>query len=173
MKKLFFFLVLLILGVVIYQKRDIFRSNDTLKFTRTPETLLKKVKVYAFVNNPTIVEYKNGSLLDNNGNHAILVSNEIGNYPFSKNYQHADFYIIIDEKYFCNSVTIDKKEKNAAYDIELSLSQVDSSYYVSGNIKHHNEIVTSFKSHPTTALGKGIKVTYFRNDGLSKTEWTK
>jgi hypothetical protein len=171
MKKILLFLVLAVTGVYLYHHRDIFRSNDTIKFTHTPELLQKRAKVYAFTNNPATVEFKNGNLYDGNGTPALLVTDGIKSYAFPKRYRHADFYILIDENYFHNSLIIDKKDTNAAYDIELSLSQVGNNYYVSGKTTSANDGSLSFRTHPMTSLGKGIKVTYFRNNGQTKTEW--
>lgn len=130
MKKWILFLTLLgVAGAGLYSNKDIFRSNDTLAFVDTPEELQRVTQVYVFTNSPKVVQYSNGHLYGD-GNEGLLVADGMRITKFSKQYRHADVYVIVDGKYFHNSLVINKEDINHAYDIELTLGQIGSKYYL-------------------------------------------
>ncbi|RYE53473.1 MAG: hypothetical protein EOP48_14320 [Sphingobacteriales bacterium] len=170
MKKVFLLVLLIGLGSYLYSKRDIFKSRDVVTILGTPPDLQNSIKVFAFVDEPERVEYKTRTWYGD-GKPAILVSDGENNYGLPKEYRHADFYITIGEKFFSNSFRFDKRNPEAAYDIEISVRPVDTTYAVSANVSHHGRTFTSVSEHSASKLTNRLEVTYFRSEGLSKTEW--
>lgn len=161
MKKWILFLVLAAIGAGLYSNKDIFRTNDTLAFVNTPEELQRAAQVYVFTNSPKVVEYKNGHLYGD-GNEGTLVANGMNTIKFPKKYRHADVFVIVDGTCYHNSLVIDKEDINDAYDIELSLGQIDGKYYISGIAAHDGGPYVTFTNHPMHVFKDGFEITYLR-----------
>ena len=122
------------------------KERDFVTFTKTPKTLQRKIKVFAFTNTPSNFEYKNKTWYGD-GQRAILVSDGMKSYGLPKRYKHVDFYIMIGDNYFHNGLQFDKEDQGAAYNIELSVNKAYGSYVISGTVTHNNKSVLSFSGH--------------------------
>jgi len=172
MKKIIVILLIVVpAGFIFYVKRDLFRTHDSFDIVNTPDSIKAHVKVYAFVNNPTKVEYKNNKWTSEDGSQAILVYNGSESLGLPKQYKHADFYVTIGEEFFYNNFIIDKENTTEAYNIKFSIDHFENKYYLTGEVLHHRKSKQSFFGHQMYRLSKGVEIIYYRDKGLSKVDF--
>ncbi|MDQ3109855.1 MAG: hypothetical protein M3R17_08160 [Bacteroidota bacterium] len=161
MKKYFFLALLVLIAIsYLYNHRDMFQSHDTISFGATPVELQKKIKVFAFTNNPQKVEYK-GNEWYGDGKPAIVVYDGKNNYGLAKEYEHVLFYITVGEKPHFYQLNFDKSKTRDAYDIQLTVTPKDTSYFVKGFVFHLDHQFIAFNGN-TQALRPEMEVLYPR-----------
>jgi len=171
MKKIIIVLLVAVAGFFLYDKRDFFRTRDSFEFVNTPESIKAKVQVYAFLNNPSKVEYKDGKWISDDGSQAIVVYNGSENFGLPKRYKHADFYVNIGEDFFCKDFAIDKENTAEPFDIKFTVEQAGSNYFIKGNVLYEARTKISFQGSQMSKLSKRVEVTYYRDEGKTKTQW--
>jgi uncharacterized membrane protein len=152
--------VTILAGVAIYYYFNSINrapSSDTIRFVNTPDSLLKKVKVH-IAEDPVEVIYSNNTwmLADSATIPAILQNNTSDS--MSRNYREKTIYLTFDNRLYYD-IELRKSDTTAAYAIDLQLSAVADTIFVSGNIDQGKAGIIAFKN-PLSPLYKSFVVTY-------------
>lgn len=152
-----------------------FSSKHRIGFSKTDNSILQRVKLYALVSQPDTIEYKDSNWYSN-GEPAILVYANGHNYGLSKKYQNFIFYITIDGKFYQNYSWRSPYEKEErVYDIDFEIKPVQKSYghnyKMSVTPSYHGRKYGPSFAGKMLPLGRGVKI-YDQGNGTIKIEWT-
>ncbi|RYY31019.1 MAG: hypothetical protein EOO04_02810 [Chitinophagaceae bacterium] len=147
-------------GVAIFfyfQSTNKTSATDTIRIINTPDSLLKKVKVHV-AEDPVEVLYSNNTwmLADSAALPAILQNTSSDS--FSRNYREKTIYLTYDNRLY-HDIELRKTDTTAAFAIDLQLSAVADTVFVSGTINQGTAGIIAFRN-PLSPLYKSFVVTY-------------
>lgn len=145
-------------GLYFYftQKKDP-AAYDTIAFKNTPDSVLRKVKVYT-ADHPIEVFYADSAWMLADSTPLVRIMQNGTSDSITKSYKEKTLFVTYDNKFFYD-LELRKADSNAAYDINLQLVPATDSMMLFGSIDQRGTGIINFRN-PMANMFRSFVITY-------------